>query len=84
MISAKSWRLIATTEVPSLAGVPGGGGTSVIVLKSKTPEMLNQSASFNGVLGLTYEIPFTAYRTFPFNKVLELANTSVLVIGMVP
>lgn len=72
------------TDVPSLAGVPGGGGTSLIVLRSKTPGMLNQSASFNGVFGLMWEIPFTAYRSFPFIMALEFANTSVLRIGMVP
>lgn len=63
-----------TTDVPSLMGVPRGGGTSLIVLKSKTPGMLNQSASFNGVLGLMYDIPFTAYRSFPFDMALEFAN----------
>jgi len=72
------------TEVPSLAGVRGGGGTSLMVWRSKTPGMLNQSASFTGVFGFTWEIPFTAYRSFLSIMALEFANTSVLTTGMVP
>lgn len=72
------------TDVPSLGRVPSGGGTSLMVLRSKTPGMLYQSASFNGVFGFTWEIPFTAYRNFPSISASEFANITVLTTGMVP
>jgi len=72
------------TDVPSLTDLLEEEGKSLIVLRSKMPGMLNQSASFNGVLGLTCEIPFTAYLNFPFTMDLEFANCNVLNTGMVP
>lgn len=59
-------------------------GLSLIVLKPKTPGILNQSASFKGVVGSTCEIPLTAYRSVLFIFVSELAKTIVLTTFMVP
>lgn len=70
------------TEVPRNEGP--AVGVSLIVLKLNTPEMLNQSASFNGVVGSTYDTLLTVYRSLSLILVAALAKISVLTIGIVP